>query len=119
MFKNILQEIVDRTEGGVASVLMGFDGIAVESYQGQESVFDAEDVAMEYSVVLGQIKKAAEMLEIGVTREVAIHAERMTTVIRLLSDEYFIAVVLKPQGNQGKARFLLRTSADKLLENLQ
>jgi predicted regulator of Ras-like GTPase activity (Roadblock/LC7/MglB family) len=119
MFKNILQEIVDRTEGGVASVLMGFDGIAVDSYQGDDSTFDAEDIGMEYSVVLGQIKKAAEMLEIGVTREVAIYAERMTTVIRLLSDEYFIAVVLKPQGNQGKARFLLRTSADRLLENLQ
>ena len=119
MFKNILQDIVDRTEGGVASVLMGFDGIAVETYQGTDSPFDAEDIGMEYSVVLGQIKKAAEMLEIGVTREVAINAERMTTVIRLLSEEYFIAVVLKPQGNQGKARFLMRTSAEKLLENLQ
>ena len=118
MFKVILQEIVDNTEGAVAAVLMGFDGIAVDSYQAQDSRFDVEDVAMEYSVLLGQIKKAAEMLEIGTMREVAVQAEHMTIVIRLLSEEYFLAMVIKPQGNQGKARFLMRTKAEKLLENL-
>ncbi len=118
MFKSVLQEIVDNTEGGVASVLMGFDGIAVETYSKQESLFNAEDIGMEYSVILGQVKQAAEMLEIGSAHEVAIQAERMTTVIRLISDEYFVAVVVEPTGNSGKARFLMRTRAEQLLENL-
>jgi hypothetical protein len=54
----------------------------------------------------------------GTASEVAIQAENMTTLMRLLNEEYFIAVAMRPQGNIGKARFLLRTSAPKLLENL-
>jgi hypothetical protein len=42
----------------------------------------------------------------------------MTTLIRLLNDEYFVVVALQPSGNIGKARYLLRISAPKLLEKL-
>jgi hypothetical protein len=38
--------------------------------------------------------------------------------MRLLNEEYFVAVAMRPQGNLGKARYLLRTQAPKLLENL-
>ena len=38
--------------------------------------------------------------------------------VRLLSDEYFVAVTLKPSGNLGKARFLLHTRSPKLLADL-
>jgi hypothetical protein len=58
------------------------------------------------------------MLEAGDAREVSIQAENLTTVIRLLSPEYFVALTLSPQGNFGKARFLLRTLTPKLLEDL-
>jgi len=119
MFKEVLQEVVDRTEGGIAALLMGFDGIPVEHYVRSDSELDVETIGMEYSVILTQIRKAAEMLEAGSAREVAIQAEKMTTVIRLLNNEYFVAVTLKPGGNFGKARFLLRTSSDKLLSDLQ
>ena len=49
------------------------------------------------------------MLDAGDAREVAIKTERMTTVIRLINEEYFVAIAIKPSGNVGKARFLLRT----------
>jgi hypothetical protein len=42
----------------------------------------------------------------------------MTTVIRLLNDEYFVAMALRPTGNLGKARYLLRVQANELLERL-
>ena len=118
MFQTVLQEVVDNTQGAIASVLMGFDGITVDSYIRDDHPLNVETVGMEFSVVLTQIKQAAEMLEIGNTREVAVQAEGMTTVIRLINDEYFIAVVVAPTGNFGKARFLLRTQAPKLLESL-
>ncbi len=118
MFRQVLQEVVDRTEGGVAGLLMGFDGILVDQYVKEDGAFDVETVGMEYSVILKDIRRAAEMLEAGSAREVAIQAEKMTTVIRLLNDEYFVAVALRPDGNYGKARFLLRTQGAKLLNEL-
>ena len=39
-------------------------------------------------------------------------------MIRVLNEEYFVAVTLRPDGNYGKARFLLRTASSKLLSEL-
>ncbi|MEM6956782.1 MAG: hypothetical protein AAF411_06245 [Myxococcota bacterium] len=118
MFKETLQEVVDHTDGGVASLLMDFDGILLEKYV-RESDFDVESVGIEFSVILKNIRNAAELLEAGDAKEVAIQAERLTTVIRLLNSEYFVAVALRPSGNLGKARFLLRTRGGKLLADLE
>ena len=120
MFQEVLKDVVDRTEGGIAGLVMGFDGITVDSYVSPEAagMLEVETVGMEYSVILKEIRKAAEMLDAGAAREVAIQAERLTTVIRLINDEYFVALAMKPEGNYGKARFLLRTSASKLAADL-
>jgi predicted regulator of Ras-like GTPase activity (Roadblock/LC7/MglB family) len=58
------------------------------------------------------------MLDLGSAHEVAVQADNMTTVIRLLNDEYFVAMALQPAGNFGKARYLLRIAAPGLLEKL-
>lgn len=118
MFKDVLRDVVHQTDGGIAALLMGYDGIAVDKYVREDSSLDVDTIGMEYSVILSQIRKAAEMLEAGNAREVAIQAEKLTTIIRLLNDEYFVAVAIKPDGNFGKARFLLRTSATRLLGEL-
>lgn len=120
MFREVLREVVERTEGGVAGLLMGFDGITVEHYvrDSASSQVDVETVGMEFSVILKDIRKAAELLEAGGAKEVSVQAENMTTVMRVLNDEYFVAVTLEPHGNSGKARFLLRTAGSKLLSEL-
>jgi len=118
MFKELLREVVDSTDGAVAGLLMGYDGITLENYARGGQAIDVESVGMEYSVVLTQIRQAAEMLDIGTAREITVQTESMTTVIRLINDEYFVAVALKPGGNYGKARFQLRMKAPTLLDAL-
>ena len=118
MFKEILQDLVERTDGGVAGLLMASDGIAIDQYSKGDGPFDIESVGMEYSVVLKGIQRAAEMLDTGAATEISVKTERLTTVVRMLSDEYFVALTVAPGGNVGKARFLLRASAPKLIENL-
>jgi len=118
MFKQVLREVVERTDGGIAGLVMGFDGIPVENYVKADGVFDIETVGMELSFILTQIMKAAEMLNSGSAKEVAIQAERMTTIIRLLNPQYFVALTMEPTGNFGKGRFLLRTLTPKLLDDL-
>lgn len=118
MFQEILQEVIDQTDGALAGVVMGFDGITVDSLVADAADLNVETVGMEYSVVLTQIKQAAEMLALGTTSEVTVQAQNMTTVIRLLNNEYFIALAIRPTGNLGKARYMLRLRAPKLLEGL-
>ena len=121
MFKEALRQIVDGTEGAIAGLLMGFDGIAVESYtrdNAPEGTKDITEIGMEFSVILGSIKRASESLEAGGAREVAIQAEHLTTLIRVLNDEYFVAMTMRPDGNPGKGRFVLRTAAPRLTQEL-
>jgi predicted regulator of Ras-like GTPase activity (Roadblock/LC7/MglB family) len=117
VFKEALQKIVDNVEGGVAGLVMGFDGIAVDSYTREERM-DVNTVGMEFSFILTQIRKAAETLELGDVHEVTIKAEKLTIVIRVLSKEYFLALALGPDGNFGKGRYLMRVTAPKLQSEL-
>lgn len=119
MFREHLQKIVENVDGGQAALLMGFDGIAVDSFTQEDGVDpDIQTVGMEFSFIFGQIRKAAEILEIGGIQEVTIKSSELIIVIRQLTDEYFAAVTLGPEGNFGKARFLLRITAPKILQDL-
>jgi predicted regulator of Ras-like GTPase activity (Roadblock/LC7/MglB family) len=119
MFNELLKDLIARTDGALAALVMGFDGIAVDSFiADSDAPVEVENVGMEYSVILKEIKRAAELLDAGSAREVSIQAEKMTTVIRMINDDYFVAVALRPDGNYGKARFLLRTNAPKLASEL-
>ncbi len=118
MFKDALRTIVDQTEGGLAGLIMDSNGIALESYAKDGAGFDISTVGVEFSVVLGQVKRAAEMLEAGVANEVSVGTDRMITVIRMLGDSYFLALAIKPDGNFGKGRYLMRAAAPKLIAEL-
>jgi len=118
MFREALREIVDKTEGGVAGLIMDSEGIAVDSYTAGDAPFDITTIGIEFGVVLGSIKRAADSLEAGKTSEVAIGTEKMITIIRTLTDTYFLALALRPDGNLGKGRYMMRTAAPKLIAEL-
>ncbi|MCS6915320.1 MAG: hypothetical protein RMK29_18975 [Myxococcales bacterium] len=118
MFREHLQRIVEQSDGGLAGLLMGFDGIAVDSYSKDPERLDIQTVGMEFSFILTQVRKAAEILDVGGVQEVVIRAERVTILIRVLTPEYFMALALSPQGNIGKGRYLLRVVAPRLQAEL-
>ena len=118
MFRDALRDIVDKTEGGVAGLIMDSEGIAVESYTRGDAPFDITTIGIEFGVVLGSIKRAAESLEAGTAHEVAIGTDKMITLIRTLGDGYFLAFAMRPDGNFGKGRYMMRTVAPRLLAEL-
>jgi predicted regulator of Ras-like GTPase activity (Roadblock/LC7/MglB family) len=118
MFQAVLKEIVDSTEGGLSTLLMDFEGIALESYSKPGAPFDINNVGIEFGVVLGSGQRAAESLEAGQAAEVAIQADKMITVLRVVNASYFVAFSLSPEANVGKARFMLRTRVPALAKEL-
>ena len=97
---------------------MDLDGIALESYSKPDAAFDIMTIGIELSVVLRSARQAAEALGAGDTRELAIIAEQVITVVRLINANYFVALSLAPGGNVGKGRYLLRTRAPELAGEL-
>jgi predicted regulator of Ras-like GTPase activity (Roadblock/LC7/MglB family) len=119
MFQAVLKEVVENTDGGIATLLMDFEGIAVDSYSRPDAQFDINTIGAEFSVVLKSIQRAGQMLEAGETSEVAIRAEKVTTLIRVVNDSYFVAFSMSPDANIGKARYMLRTRVPTLLKELE
>jgi predicted regulator of Ras-like GTPase activity (Roadblock/LC7/MglB family) len=114
LFGETLRKVVDNVDGGIAAVIMGLDGIPVESYVRQNDKVDVNTVAMEFSFILGQVRKAGESLAVGGLEELTVKAQRLMLVCRMITPQYFIGVVLAPEGNFGKARYLARLASPAL-----
>jgi len=114
-FSEILKEVVDGTEGSLGALIVGLDGIPVEEYTVSSDV-DVQSMTVEFSSLLKEIERGSQSAEIGSTREVTVIADKAMIMLRRLNDEYFFVLILKPEGNFGKGRFLLRMSAPRLLK---
>jgi len=127
MFRESLQRMVDRLSGGVAGILIGFDGISVESYtkeaeDGEEGAegagLDIQVAGMELAHAVAQMRKAVERLDVGGLGELTLKADKLVVLVYVLSDEYFVACAVKPEANFGKARYLMRLLAPQLQAEL-
>jgi predicted regulator of Ras-like GTPase activity (Roadblock/LC7/MglB family) len=114
-FSDILKEVVNGTEGALGALVVGTDGIPVEEFT-VSSEMDLQSMTVEYSTLLKEIEKGSLAARMGSTNEVTVIAEKAMIMLRRLNADYFIVLVIKPGGNFGKGRFLLRMSVPKLLK---
>src|ERR1043165_7986554 len=110
--------MVDNVDGGLAAVVMGLDGIPVDTYIKLADRVDVNTVAMEFSFILSQVRKAGDSLAVGNLEELSVKAQRLLLVCRMISPQYFLALVMGPEGNFGKARYLARLAHPALVAQL-
>jgi predicted regulator of Ras-like GTPase activity (Roadblock/LC7/MglB family) len=114
-FSDIMKAVVNGTEGALGALVVGLDGIPVEEYS-VSSELDIQSMTVEYSSLLREIEKGSQASQMGSTREVTVIAEKAMIMLRRLNEDYFFVLIMKPDGNFGKGRFLLRMSVPKLLK---
>ena len=114
MFAETLRKVVDNVDGGLAAVIMGLEGIPVDTYVRVNDKVDVNTVAMEFSFILTQVRKAGESLQVGGLEELTVKAQHLILVCRMISPQYFIGVAMAPEGNFGKARYLARLATPAL-----
>ncbi len=118
-FREHLQDVCKSVEGAIACSLMGVDGIEVDTHVAAEGDdLDVKSLLVEYSSVLRSARDAAELHQAGGVSEFSVNTDRLVTVARIVSPEYFMVVALRPEGNYGKARYLLRVTAPKVRSEL-
>ncbi len=118
MFAEILKKVVDGVDGALAAVVMGLDGIPVETYVKAADRIDVNTVGMEFSFILTQVRKAGDSLQVGGLEELSVKAQRLTLVCRMISPQYFVAIAMAPEGNFGKLRYLVRMASPTLSAQL-
>src|SRR5258706_9874066 len=118
-FQETLERVVTRTKGSSAGLVMALDGIVVDSYARPDSDTDVALFGAEVAAVLSQLRgRGAISLSSGKIEAVDLYAQNFHPVIPLLSDEYFVALAVKPGGQLGKARYLLRQAMPDLVSEL-
>lgn len=122
-FREHIKNLVERLDGGVAAVLMGFDGISIDSYAkthdtAGRTLPDIQTLAMEFAHLISQTRRTLQSLDAGALEEFTLRAEALTLVVRVLTPEYFLACAILPGGSLGKTRYLMRVSAPALRADL-
>lgn len=122
-FGSILQSIVDECGGGIGVALMGSDGIPVEqALAASDAAHTLEDefsaAGVEFGRILDEIRKVSDALNGGMLRETVVSLARFTLIFQTVDDEFFLVLALLPDGNLGKARYLMRRHMPALRDEL-
>jgi predicted regulator of Ras-like GTPase activity (Roadblock/LC7/MglB family) len=112
-FLDVLKETVDKVDGAVSSMIIASDGIPVEEYV-SEKIIDLTGLGAEASAMIRDIGFAAENLGLGEAREFSIISDKCGIIMRKINDDYYIALIIRPEGNYGKGRFVLKTTVPKI-----
>ena len=120
-FRESITQLVEKLDGGVAAVLMGFNGISIDSYAkgGYDGALpDIQTLSMEFAHLIAQARRTLQSLDAGALEEFTLRTDTLTLAVRVLTQEYFLACAVLPTGNIGKARYLMRLSAPTLRADL-
>lgn len=114
MFRTILQDIQQRVDGAIAVSLIGLDGIAIESIKTNGVPLDV--MGAEFGGFVKSIRLSNTELNTGDVLQFSIVTEKYTAFLSAVTPEYYVLLVMKPDGNYGRARFEL-ARAKQLLRN--
>lgn len=116
-FTEILQSIVRDEKDALCIAIVGMDGIIVEEKL-VDSQIDLASVGAEYSSILKDISKVSDSLKFGDVKEVVVFTDKAIVLLKGINKEYFILFAIRPDGNIGKGRFLLRREMPRLEKEL-
>lgn len=116
MFKEALTLIIERTEGAVAALITGTDGIEVERVmRGEARAANLDVAAAEFTSLVRSAQRTGGDTGLGSLREFVVAYDNATFIVRLFNAEYFMVLALEGENaNIGRGRFELR-KADLML----
>lgn len=116
MFRDVLAGIKATVDGTLAISLIGLDGIAVETINEKRVPLDV--LAAEFGGFIRSIRLSNTELNTGEVLQFSLTTEKYITFLSAVTPEYFIILVMKPDGNYGRARFELARARVALRDEL-
>jgi predicted regulator of Ras-like GTPase activity (Roadblock/LC7/MglB family) len=107
MLAQTLKEIASRLPEIDCILLMGLDGLSIEKVVQNESI-NIELLIAEYTTILRNTMHTSQEVSAGKLDEVIIVSDKMILLMKAITSEYFVLMILPEGGNLGKARFELK-----------
>lgn len=118
MLESTLSRIVHSVEGALGAVVLGTNGLVIEAVDADGKRTSPDQVANDYASVFKQILSVSETMELGEVLELTVDGADRSVLARMLTPNYFVALMVDPTTIPGKARFLLRITAPDLTNQL-
>ncbi len=109
-FSEILKSASSRVEGSVGALIFASDGIFVDAYLTENSI-DTQALSAELSLIIKNITAAFRNLELGDIDEFFMTSNTYKLLLKKISPDYYMVMLLKPEGNIGKGRFIMKITA--------
>lgn len=122
-FDAILERILREGHGILGLALMEADGIPIaEAHAGGSTAGplngDIGAAGVEFGRIMCDIAKAADALGGGAVRETVVQLARFTLIFDWVEDDVLLVMALHPDGNLGKARYLIRRNLLSIRQEL-
>lgn len=115
----ILSEMKSELTGFVAGAIAGIDGLPIAIIT-QDEFFDINMASAEFATIVTQIERCGNDLSLGKIRSSIFTTENYNILTSSINDTSFFQILfLAPNGNIGKARFLMSKCENKLKEALK
>jgi predicted regulator of Ras-like GTPase activity (Roadblock/LC7/MglB family) len=116
VFRDVLQSLRDRIDGALAVSLIALDGIAIESIKADGVPLDG--MGAEFGGFVKSVRLSNTDLHTGDVLQFSVFTEKYTTLLSAVTPEYFLLLVMRPDGNYGRARHELTKAKFALRDEL-
>jgi len=116
VFREVLEGIRDRVEGTRAVSIMDLDGIAIDTINDDHVPLDI--MGAEFGGFIKSIRVSNTELDTGEVLQFSLVTEKYITFLSAVAPDYFVLLVLDPDGNYGRARFELSRAKNLLRDEL-
>ncbi|MBI5136260.1 MAG: hypothetical protein HZA24_02870 [Nitrospirae bacterium] len=113
-----LRRVANHLDDVRGIALVGADGLVVEALQ-LDPLADMTTLAAELSVSRKDLHGAVRGAGMGGLNGFQIDTAEGCVQVVGVNDEYFLLMVIKPDGNPGRGRFYLRLEAERLAVELR
>ncbi len=113
MFSDVLQGLVAKLEEARGAAIVGVDGIPLEEHS-RGGGPELERLAAECTSLIKAAMETGRALDQGPAREVVLRCDGAQTLLRSVTSDYFLCLVLGPQAQLGRARYELQKACQRL-----
>ncbi len=110
MFRQKLTRVVKNVDGSLGCMLIGFDGIPIDSVFGGQELAQMNAVAVELSNLLDKFRRL-QIYEVGEVNEVSITLGEVTALARVVASEYLLILALDADADVNRGQTMLRLIA--------
>lgn len=110
MFKQKLANVVNNVEGSIGCLLIGFDGIPIDTVYRDAELPQMSAIAVEVSNLLDKFRRF-QSYDLGEVNEVSITAGSITALAKVVADDYLLIMAMTSGSDINRGQTMLRLVA--------